>query len=870
MPAPTQIAGPDGAFATLLGTAIKRLLHDEPLGPFCNWFAGEMTRVMTAPGAMPSSQADDARRFQRSVARQLWAAVPVPSNRWRPRPLPKTERNDPCHCGSGRKYKQCCAEFAGMALPLEDEGFFALALAQADPAMLSPDRLRQVPPEALGIAANQWNDKGECERSVAVLEPLFLQRDDLDARHEMAFDMLMDALLTLGRETRREQLVQRISQSRDKTLATAARCRHVSMLADRGEHDAAWALFHATQRFNPNDAQLWHLELTLLLAQGREDEARLRGPVLAAKARKAGLPELAGMLVELAEQGLAAAAGDAGPGALDDPEDLDWIALCDQVPPQPAPDEWCTLYNVTRHASSEPGQAAVLSVAPVKKLQDLQRRWRRRFPVDKPMLTHLTGDARLLLDELPTAMQFLQTNPQAWLSIEVLDDLLLAAAELCDWEASPQVLQAAQRLATHALAGLHALLDPSPGQAQAELHWADVDARPLLRVLAQAIDLARLMRQRKTEEALAQWGLALNPNDNHGWRSLLAPLWLAQSRFDEVLGLLDRYPDDMPPAEHHRALALFALGRRDEAQRVLGRAHADYPLMLGTLLPEVPDPPEDEGGPGLTLGGAMSAFYNRVETRAIWVSTGALAWARSLNLPEPAPKRPKAPKSAKPAKTAKTGKSAGPGTAPAGADLFGATQEKHLRLAFSDYPRLHGLLTAIAWSPDMVMPMQWLQLALQLRKAPPAAADESNALKAMNKDLEAMMRLYNSLNSRLLATPPDQPAPVQEVLKLATATQDGVFAWAAGFVQGAELVAGAWRRTGRPVSAGKGAFGELHALAARAAQPGDGWRPTQDSGQPLLIGLDNGAELPVERLALSLADLWRVIAPLRQARLHGG
>ncbi|MEG0885302.1 MAG: SEC-C metal-binding domain-containing protein, partial [Janthinobacterium sp.] len=29
------------------------------------------------------------------------------------RELPKTGRNDPCHCGSGKKYKKCCADSDG-------------------------------------------------------------------------------------------------------------------------------------------------------------------------------------------------------------------------------------------------------------------------------------------------------------------------------------------------------------------------------------------------------------------------------------------------------------------------------------------------------------------------------------------------------------------------------------------------------------------------------------------------------------------------------------------------------------------------------------------------------------------------------------
>ena len=123
--------------------------------------------------------------------------------------------------------------------------------------------------------------------------------------------------------------------------------------------------------------------------------------------------------------------------------------------------------------------------------------------------------------------------------------------------------------------------------------------------------------------------------------------------------------------------------------------------------------------------------------------------------------------------------------------------------------------------------------------------------------------------SWVLETQSDQGAPIQEVLELA-GQEDALHAWVAGFVQGSELVSGAWRRVGRPVTSRNGAFGVLYTLASRAASPRDGWRASQDNGQPLLVGLDDGHDQPVDGLALALADLWRVVAPLRQARARGG
>ena len=864
MPSPTPEIAPPPWF----DQAVERLLHGASLPEFCTWMA-QQPNERAEPGADAAEQ-DWRRRAQLTMARWLWSHVPVPSNRWRPRPLPAPERNAPCYCGSGRKYKHCCQEFAHAVPPVDENEMLSIALSHADPALLEPESLRSLPAEALGNAAFGWNERGQAERTVALLEPLFThQLDRLNARHELALDALMDALLRLHQDQRRMALVQHVSVSRVPELATTARARLITMLCDNGDYPGAWALLQTARRHAPQDPQLWPLEMTVLLSQGRHDEARLRGPLLAAQARKAGLPDLAQALMGLATDGLRSVHApehdelDQLPGA------TAWLAIARAVPTGVTPADWQAHYATENMAvGANPGKATgkrplaaatvpAYELCPTKAMSTLERRWQRQCPVSKPDLTLLWSDnADALLQEPGNpALAFLRQHPEAWFSFDILDDLVLASDALRARGLPDALLAASQRVLDHALTGLRALL------GACELPWLVMTNRPALRLLAQAIELAGDRHDDGAREALATWGLALNPHDNHGWRQQLVPLWLTQSRFDEALALLERYPGDLPPSEHLRALALFALGRRPEAEAVLRAAHAQYPLFLAALWPDVLDPPAESDSFGIPVGGAEASHDHRVANRATWLRTGALDWARALNLPAPAPReraRTQAPRSERALIIDAPGV---PERLPT--PVFGATQEKRLRQSF-DYPRLHGLITAVAWTPEIVMPSRWVNVAMTAPRV--AGADEGADIKALQRELDTVMRLYNRINADLLNTPPTQPPPLAALRKLLAKEPDAAPAWAAGFVQGAELARGAWRGVHRPIKAGTGAFGVLLQLAAQAAPSPAGWRAEGEQSQPLLVGLEADTPPPAQ-LSSALAELWQVIGPLRHARM---
>lgn len=55
-------------------------------------------------------------RFANMFARQVWNVTPIPGKGFRRDPHPVPGRNEPCPCGSGRKYKRCCIDLPEVEL----------------------------------------------------------------------------------------------------------------------------------------------------------------------------------------------------------------------------------------------------------------------------------------------------------------------------------------------------------------------------------------------------------------------------------------------------------------------------------------------------------------------------------------------------------------------------------------------------------------------------------------------------------------------------------------------------------------------------------------------------------------------------------
>jgi tetratricopeptide (TPR) repeat protein len=164
------------------------------------------------------------------------------------------------------------------------------------------------------------------------------------------------------------------------------------------------------------------------------------------------------------------------------------------------------------------------------------------------------------------------------------------------------------------------------------LPWVIIENRPFLRAY-HGLGLEYLARG-KVEKAFAMFSniLAMNPGDNQGARALVVDCSLQLNRPQDVLAVCDRYPDDgMEQLMYGRALALYQLGRRNEAAEALDEAIEFLPLVAKELVKKRHRRPKDLRRGYITYGGADQAYIYWTEQGKHWQDTpGALelVWER--------------------------------------------------------------------------------------------------------------------------------------------------------------------------------------------------------------------------------------------------
>lgn len=600
---------PSEGLELFIGTIVQCVVEQRPLIDIYECAA--VTGAAFLPELVAQAHdADTADAMLRMLAREICDRTPRPELRFAARKLDRPGRNDPCFCGSGRKYKQCCG-------PLENANAFPdLNLL---PHVLDCLPRKQWPlladsavdPDSVAATAHDMLEDGDATAAAALLQPWFSGTGGIAARHEFLLDLLIDAYTQLDKPRKKKQLLESALQRGDRTIRSSVLQRMATISADAGDFAGAWEYFRDAQREHADSVSLSHLEITLLMSQGEVAQAQERARFWIAKLTRVGAEEnreLIGFMRQVAEQ---------GERAMFDMHSSAWPEL-----------------DRLRNLLAQAPAAAVMHrlkggdadnagyIAPDAKLLKALKHWRQCFPQIAPGLTAMGVADHPAWEDAEPWLACLQTHPLLWQSLDVLDDLVLALTAV-------PAFGVQQTLAEPLLARAEILFDrliEAEGAQGKPLEWGWHENRPALRLLAHLI-VPDLDRPGDRTVARVERMLALNPHDNHGFRNLLMTAYLQRRQFEQADRLAMRFEDDTELG-FSQVLALWALGRTGDALQRLQLAHTQLPRLLPMLLAKNPRKPRLDPG-FIRYGGADQAWLFRERQLPAWQARpGALDWLR--------------------------------------------------------------------------------------------------------------------------------------------------------------------------------------------------------------------------------------------------
>jgi hypothetical protein len=615
----------------LLRLAGQEVCSDPSAEAFTTWFRRTVPKVMPALLAQIEPTPEEVDKFLRVAALNLFADLPQPARDLQRVSQPRPGRNDPCACGSGKKYKHCCGELAMPPL-FGNMNLLRYVLDAYPKRRLGEVSASKASIDEVADTARQWNEWGEDTRVVALLEPYFAGSGPLNERLSPLFNLLMDSWLALGKPKLRDRLLNELVMRGDRPLKSDALQRQTTMLADRGLYEAAWLCFRQASELNPNDPALSFLEVTTLLSEGRTLEAQARAQWWADFLAGQRDPQLNAVVDILRKMAKDPHGGMMNVAASAD-VDLQRLHVLFLAAPPPAVRH---SFDVFPQDDEQRGTQLLASdFVPDAELARLEERWSEVFQQSKPSLTSVQNDADDVWDNASEWLDLLAQQPALWCSFDVLDDLVMAA-DTVHWAGVQQRLL--MPLAERAAEQLRITLESREGGA-VQCPWGVMSHRIALRPVAHLAFVCAETANWQRFMELAHWlVLELNPHDNHGFRDGLSCAYVRFERWGDVLSLSARYPDDMPTLALNAVLATFVQGHTAEAAKLLKLAQETYPAAVKMLLEKAPKPVKPDGGMGVLVGGKYEAWLYVGKMREFWDQQQALDWARgSLKTPRTKP-----------------------------------------------------------------------------------------------------------------------------------------------------------------------------------------------------------------------------------------
>jgi tetratricopeptide (TPR) repeat protein len=480
---------------------------------------------------------------------------------------------------------------------------------------------KRLPRAALIEFAAYLLDHGRRADVIAALEPQLTTPERYhDEEAAILLDLLCDAYGMSERGARRKvRLLHLTTEKAPRSpLRSEAWQRLATIYMDRHENERAWRAFHQAQHDHPHAEALSVLEVELLVAERRLEEARDRATFWAALLRRNGTAPTDPRLEFLHRVA-------ADPGTTQGEVAINIEGTGRQLR------EWLGAVATRGLPSYELVPASNgFVLTPPAAIRAAERGWHAVFPLEKPFSVQDQP-----FDELKVWSQdcegrwscFLHAHPESFDSLDILDDLATALARHPQAQAPGlDDLLLAPVLTRHEAI----IAQVCPGNAQVAVPWVIAENRPALRGLVRGFQWHIARGEREPALAIAERLVRLNRDDNHCVRFILMNEYLRGGRNEQALALAEQYPRDLAPETRFGAvLALVRLQRMQEAERALHSACSDLPKTAEYLLPARVHRPRPHRG--TIAGGDEQAWFYRDEMRSVWQQTpGALEWLRHL------------------------------------------------------------------------------------------------------------------------------------------------------------------------------------------------------------------------------------------------
>lgn len=537
----------------LLHVSARRLIGDADPVAYLDWVT--QFAPMFGTGLVSAPVAGDKTgpaRIARLIGHRIYSAMPLPQHRFQPRGLPLPGRNEPCLCGSLRKFKQCCEQLMSSVPHFEPATLLPHVLDAIGKAGWRSLPQQNIPPAWIEAAAALFHENGRIDDAVVLLDAWAAQPGRYPDAWAGLLDLLGDLLAELDKPRKRKTLALQMIERGEPAVQSKGWQRLALMACDKGRRDEAMNAFASAQRLQPDDPALALLELSLLIGFDEQARAAERAEFHIRRLSRANgdgrHDELIGALREL---------GESGPAYME-------AAELRRHPELALVDAWSAGLPPPQLRLDLAGASAddLGELKPQRSLAPVLRKWEALFEVESPALVALHSDVGDAWEGFEDWMKLLAAQPALGDSFEVLDGLLLAL----EMHRSPGAEAVARRLIERGLALWSLLRERFPA---ARCEWPVWPNRPALRLLAQHIVSDQTPTAEHSFDWLRHMVLVLNPSDNHGFRWRLGPVLLRRGCVADALALCERYPDDSEAMALVRVLALWHTGQRDAATALL-------------------------------------------------------------------------------------------------------------------------------------------------------------------------------------------------------------------------------------------------------------------------------------------------------------